>query len=293
LCESNVSEGWVALVVAVHGIGQELLGVHTLLGRQWLDPLRDGLKRAHGPVLRSEDVAVAFYGDLYRPRGTKSNQIPDYDGNDVDDGFEEQLLLAWWQHAAEMDEQVGARSNTKGRTPHLIQEALEGLCRSRYFGQFTPKLLVWKLKQVGRYFSDSELRTQARERVRTEITPDTRVVVGHSLGSVVAYEALCSYTDSPVRTLVSLGSPLGIRNLIFDRLDPLPRSGMGVWPGSVETWTNIADQGDVVALYKQLRPLFGEKVRDIEVHNGATAHDVTPYLTAVETGHAIAAGLAH
>ena len=48
------------------------------------------------------------------------------------------------------------------------------------------------------------------------------MLVGHSLGSVVAYEALCANPEWPVRMLVTLGSPLGIPNLIFDRLEPAP-----------------------------------------------------------------------
>ena len=55
---------------------------------------------------------------------------------------------------------------------------------------------------------------------------------------------------------------------------------------------NVADAGDVVALVKDLRPLFGARVACYLVHNGSHAHDVRPYLTAAETGAAIAAGLA-
>lgn len=65
----------------------------------------------------------------------------------------------------------------------------------------------------------------------------------------------------------------------------------GAWPGGVEAWTNIADAGDVVALVKDLRPLFGGKVACYLVHNGSHAHDVRPYLTAAQTGAAIAAGV--
>ena len=57
-------------------------------------------------------------------------------------------------------------------------------------------------------------------------------------------------------------------------------------------WTNIADTGDVVALTKRLAPLFGERVQDLLVNNGSKAHDISPYLTAAQTGHAIAEGLA-
>ncbi|WP_228080914.1 hypothetical protein [Streptomyces profundus] len=61
---------------------------------------------------------------------------------------------------------------------------------------------------------------------------------------------------------------------------------------AVRDWTNIVDRGDVVALVKELAPTFGERVRDVTVHNGARAHDVRPYLTARETGAAIATALA-
>jgi hypothetical protein len=68
--------------------------------------------------------------------------------------------------------------------------------------------------------------------VAREIGPDTRVVAGQSLGSVVAYEALCAHAaDRPVRTLVTLGSPLGIRHLVIDRRQPAPAGGVGAWPG--------------------------------------------------------------
>jgi len=87
------------------------------------------------------------------------------------------------------------------------------------------------------------------------------VVVAHSLGSVVAYEVLCSLPGSASLSFVSLGSPLGLPNLVFDRLQPAPRpvgaEPRGYWPARVRAWNNIADAGDVVALVEDLRPLFG------------------------------------
>jgi pimeloyl-ACP methyl ester carboxylesterase len=124
------------------------------------------------------------------------------------------------------------------------------------------------------------------------------VLVGHSLGSVVAYEALCANLGWRVRMLVTLGSPLGIPNLIFDRLQPAPLPAAhagsgprGCWPGPGRAWVNVADQGDVVALVKDLRGAFGPGVDCWLVDNGATVHDVRPYLTAEETGAAILKGL--
>ncbi len=66
----------------------------------------------------------------------------------------------------------------------------------------------------------------------------------------------------------------------------------GQGPGKGRAWVNIADEADVVALVKDLRPLFGPQMDQWVVDNGAHAHSVKPYLTAVETGRAIRAGLA-
>jgi hypothetical protein len=69
----------MARVVAVHGIGQELLGPHTLLTRAWFDPLNDGLEHAGASPLPEGQLVCAFYGDLYRPSGYKSGQVPPYE----------------------------------------------------------------------------------------------------------------------------------------------------------------------------------------------------------------------
>ena len=128
------------------------------------------------------------------------------------------------------------------------------------------------------------------------IADDTRVIVAHSLGSVVAYEMLFTLPHRPLGALVTLGSPLGLRNLIFDRLRPPPAVGpqnghlKGSWP-PVRMWANVADAGDIVAVVEDLRPLFGDQVRQVRVHNGARAHDMSPYLTDPLTGQLITAGL--
>ena len=212
--------------------------------------------------------------------------------------FDQELLAAWWRGAAESDPRVvdpGAR--TLARTPGGVQAALRALSGSVFFAGLADRAMLFDLQQVRRYMTDSRVRQAALDRVAAGVGEDTRVVVGHSLGSVVAYEALCAHPKWPVRVLVTLGSPLGVRNLIFDRLVPAPAAAVpgglrGVWPGGVRWWVNVADAGDVVALVKDLRPLFGDRVDCYLVHNGSHAHDVRPYLSAAETGAAIVAGLA-
>jgi pimeloyl-ACP methyl ester carboxylesterase len=202
-----------------------------------------------------------------------------------------------WREAARVepgtvpDPEKATKGATKGRTPRFVQRALDALSRSKFLAGVVESAFIFDLKQVSAYLGDPQVRRDVRARVTSLINDDTRVIVAHSLGTVVAYECLCAHPEWPVRALVTLGSPLGIRNVIFDRLEPRPDQGRGAWPGSIEHWSNIADNGDIVALVKDLAPCFGERVKDSLVYNGAGPHDILPYLTAQETGHAIAAGL--
>jgi hypothetical protein len=277
-------------VVLVHGIAQQYKGAQTLLA-DWYPALSDGLAPT-GAAPARQDVDMAFYGDLFRPAGHRGPGEPELEAADVEEGLERDLLLAWWKAAAEAESQVaGPDAAARIRTPYLVQRALDALSHSSFFAGAGERLLIRDARQVRRYFTEPAVRTAVQERFLRTLTDRTEVVVAHSLGSVVAYEALCAHPELPDLTLVTLGSPLAVRGLVLDRLVPAPAGGYGRWPAPVSRWTNIADRGDVVALAKELAPVFGDRVTDVLVHNGATAHDVRPYLTAQETGRAIAAGL--
>ncbi len=276
----------MARIVGVHGVGKQRLGSNTLL-KDWEPALADGLDRADGPKPASGDLRMAFYGDLFRPPGhTLAVGDPMFTADDVDE-LEAELLLEWWAQAARVDPGVPPPGgDTLARSPRGVQTALRVLQHSRFFADVTLRALVFDLKQVRRYLTDGELRAAARKRVEEAIGPDTRVVVAHSLGSVVAYEALCARPGHGVRALVTLGSPLGMR-MVVDRLRPGPET----WPGTA-SWTNVVDEGDVVAAVRDLSLFYGTDVVGKIVHNGSHAHDATLYLTAKETGEAVAEGLA-
>jgi hypothetical protein len=291
----------VAQVLVVHGVGQEFRGPETM--RQLAGPaLRDGVRLAGGPRLRDDDVACAFFGDLFLAPGSRSWDLPPWDEYDVDEDLEHELLEAWWARAADLDDATPGPDHPGGRgvagyvasralLVQRVRAALDALSASRFFAGVSDRLLIFALKQVRRYLTEPRLRQEVRARVAQEIGGDTRVVVGHSLGSVVAYEALCAHPEWPVTDFVTLGSPLGIRSVIFDRLEPAPADVAGAWPGGIARWTNIADPGDVVALVSTLASRFGPRVTDVPITNGVRMHDLGRYLTAPATGAAIAAGL--
>lgn len=282
----------MAKIVGVHGINQEYRGSNTIYS-EWFPALKDGLDRV-GVKLESEnEFRCAFYGDFFRGK-SKAKGLPNYDADDIDSEWEEELLLLWWKAVANIDEGIeGSQKGvkTKARVPGMIQRALNAISGSPFFGDVAEKIVIAFIKQVREYLHNQDLREKIRERVAKEIDEDTRILIGHSLGSIVCYEILCQNPEWPIKVFVSLGSPLGIKKLIFDRLEPSPVSGVGRWPGNVEKWINIADSGDIVALEKQLNPLFDGLVEDKIIDNGANAHNASRYFTAAETGEAIKLGL--
>src|ERR1043166_3121339 len=235
----------MARIVVIHGIGQQHEG-SPILHQAFLPALRSGLERVGMELPNPDDLACAFYGDFFRQKGMKGLGDPHYDASDVTEGFEQELLELWWRETARVEPQVpGPDSKDKLRTPNIVQRALNALSNSKFFVDLAEGALIGNLKQVRLYFDpESDIRARIQGRVSNLVKPDTRVLIGHSLGSVVAYEALYAHPDCPIRTFITLGSPLGIRNLIFDRLNPLPVEGVGVWPGKIQRWINIADGGD-------------------------------------------------
>ena len=52
------------------------------------------------------------------------------------------------------------------------------------------------------------VQSQMRARIESVVGTETRVIVAHSLGSVLSYIALSNHPDWTVDTYVTLGSPL-------------------------------------------------------------------------------------
>jgi len=299
----------MSTIVGIHGIANTFSGT-AMLTDDWFKALHGGLEEAGGPMIHRTDLTVVAYGPLFRldangkertPRGVAQNVR--YFKTEAD--WERELLAEWWKAAAELSDEnrKSGREHESGEDPHIqhpnfqgrarapqfVQRALLQLTKSRFFRLVGPTMLISELRQVRLFLHDPAFKKAILERLLPVITPETKAVIGHSLGSVVAYEALCALSNWEVDTFISLGSPLGIPNVIFDALTPKQKDGRGIWP-NVKRWVNIADRGDLVALDKDLAPFFGP-VEDVLIHNGWKSHDVLRYLLAPETGHAVSRAL--
>jgi len=246
----------MAGIVIVHGAFNELWGPNELKAR-WLPAVRDGLWH-HGVEIEADDVSVCFYGDLFRH----------HPGSDEDRRLEQSRA-----GVADMLSEMGGDA------------ALAAL--SQAAGEATFDRTVDLATAM---LTETDLRGQLQARIEAEVTEDTRVLVAHSLGTVLSYSALAAHDDWPVHTFVTLGSPLA-HPLMLNSVEPAPvDGGLGVWPGSVQRWVNVRALNDMMC-ETRLADKFGPRVEEFVIDNGHRAHSPEPYLNSRPTGAAIAAGL--
>jgi hypothetical protein len=86
---------------------------------------------------------------------------------------------------------------------------------------------------------------------------DRILVIAHSMGSVIAYDALWELTHieknpGQVDLFLTLGSPLGMR-FTQKRLRGARERGTLRYPHDLRHWINLAAQGDLTALDPTLR----------------------------------------
>jgi pimeloyl-ACP methyl ester carboxylesterase len=100
-----------------------------------------------------------------------------------------------------------------------------------------------------------------------------RVLLAHSLGSVVAYETLSAHPDLGVELFVTLGTPLAMRSVVYDRLSPTPM-GRGAKPPGAAAWVNIADRGDPVAVPRRG---ISQRFQDVARDRDTSIHLIDPH----------------
>ena len=307
----------MASIVLVHGIAQELLGPQTLL-RQWLPALADGVnkygdsqlaRRIFSHAERGDiDVQMAYYATRFLDGDRLDDDDPDLENTPMPTSTDEELIGRFADsvlHAAAdaardpsdraaasnaLEAIYGATGEEQG-VRALARPLINALSQLRWFANPTMKLaapLVWRaLTQVTRYFSDDEIRAYAQQQVLNLLGSDTKLIVGHSLGSVVAYEAL--HLSQHPAALITLGSPLGLTSVVYEKLRPATPHV----PPRATSWYNFAAKDDLVAARLDLAPLFpsarGASVLPISriVDTGSKPHDVVHYLTQPICGEAV------
>jgi hypothetical protein len=294
----------VSEIVLVHGIAQEQETADTLEAR-WLPALAGGIRLAGEPSLADHlwrdrrpgriEARMAFYGDLFLGKGyqgSDTSESPTYQGGDVS----ERLAREWLDRAAARSTRTEDRRIARGELATVVGDTRQqqgpregarrfvaGAARIRWFarsGFAAASLVNRSLRQVSAYLTAGSFRDAVQTRVTDLVDDQTRIIVAHSLGAIVAFE-VCHQLDRSLPVLVTLGNPLGLRTVVFERVQPQPPT----YPPYVRHWANIADKDDVVAAEPDLGPLFNSSVPlgcrldgCWTVENGAQPHSASFYL---------------
>lgn len=240
-------------LVLVHGRSQQGFDPAELQS-VWLETLRRGATKLNRALPDRLEVAFPFYGDRLDELA-KQREVPlttdiQAKGAAADNDFlmfQADVAEAIRTRAGVTDAQVNAEygTNSMEKGPQnwaWVQATIRAI--DKYGKGISQSTIESFMRDVYLYTTLPGVRTEIDRIVSATLNETPCVVVGHSLGSVVAYNILRSDPRAlKVRAYVTVGSPLAIR-AIRDRLRPI-----GFPAPAVAAWYNAYDPKDVVALY--------------------------------------------
>jgi len=124
-----------------------------------------------------------------------------------------------------------------------------------------------KLKDLDRYYTDEKVRTKLIEQLSAEL-------VAHSMGSIIAYDALRALgrdnSGVEIDHFITIGSPLGLPHIVNKIHEA---HGSVKTPTIVNRWTNFADRRDPVAADERLADDFTANISGVEVRDDLVLND--------------------
>jgi len=207
-------------IVAVHGVGhydrhRTADAVRAAYSADWAGHLAAGL----GVTADRLDVAFAYYAPELHAGPTAHGGDPE----ELEDRLAKELMAEW------LDALAAPAPVTQGALTLPLRYAASWVAEKFSLdGRLTHLFVGVFFREVAAYLrgDDDPPRLAAREEVAQRIAQHRpRLVIAHSLGAVVAYEALHAHPELGVELLLTLGSPLALPRAIFDRLLPRPADG--------------------------------------------------------------------
>jgi len=247
-------------LLLIHGIAQGGKNPKDL-ERAWLEALDKGLEKSKLTMPKNVNVLFPYYADhldtfvaqFNMPTGDQVTAKGGAMDNDYAQ-FRSQMAEDMRKQARIPVEQVRQEAGPEVAAEKGPQNWKWVLATLRVLDKRLPDAGSWSIET---FLRDVFLytRRQAVQNTIDRIVTDTMndsptVIVGHSLGSVVAYNVAVNRKPSVTTLLLTVGSPLGLP-AVRNNLVPLKN------PSGNKGWTNAYDPRDVVSLYPLNKTHFG------------------------------------
>ena len=259
------------IIIGIHGIGNK--PPKELLAKWWKEAIFEGLRKNNHSA-KDFNFELIYWADVLHnkpldPNETKKENplylnepyIPEREGIDkVDMGFRQKALEYLEKYSKKI----------------LVNGVL-----SLNIPSLTELFIHRHLKDLEEYYSESYTLINNKKRLVREVIIDRLVevlqkhktkkifLVAHSMGSIIAYDALRYYApEIKIEVLATIGSPLGqeyVVNKIQTDTNP-DHNDKFIVPENIRLhWYNFSDNEDQVAVYHHLNKIYKENVRSIAI----------------------------
>ena len=256
-------------VVFLHGIGDG----DPRAG--WLEGLNRGLTQAgYDPIDRADTLAPRYSAILSTEGIGAKMPPPTYRLKD-----DSKARFAFARRQARIQRHLGLKSTpSSGLGAHRLPD--RPLNAAQSFA--VDHLSAYDLTQVRRYVRNEPLRGAVLRHLLDQDFGREVILIGHSLGSVIAIDLLDHLPDSVhVRRFITIGSPANAPSLHEGSERLLKRFPYA----RVDDWSNIFNPGDLVTGGRGLASTF-PAAQDFAIDLGLFEHGAGSYL-----GHPAVAGL--
>jgi hypothetical protein len=239
-------------LIFVHGRSRQGRDSAALMQSEWIAAPREGARKLGRALPIDLEIVLPYYGDkldwfITEEKAPLASDIQ----NRVEPGdrefvvFQAKIAEELRVKAHIADDQVNAEygANRMPRGPlnrWWVQATLRAL--EKYGAGMTRNTIETFTRDVFLYATRPDIRDEIHRIVSKHLTEAPTVIVGHSLGSVVAYNILCTAGEGlQVPLFVTLGSPLGIP-AVRTKLLPLrfPSPPLGAWYNAFDTRDSLA-----------------------------------------------------
>ena len=258
------------------------------LQRIWLNALAEETESGNGfsPELEGVTVSIIYWADIfysapvtadgYENRNNEMEaSLPDH--SELNENSWIQEMLKYFPIEDEENQKI-LDAPIDNNTPTYERIPIPWAIKKKIIREF--------LREAHDYlFNINNVKTTIQNRVLSDLSRQEgkgRIVVGHSLGSIIAYDVLVARRECPtVDAMMTIGSPLGIDE-VQDKL--CIGNNCGFPEKIIGDWVNIYDPYDIISrLDPNLANDFtdnGEcKIIDISEPNyGTWRHSITKYL---------------